>query len=165
MILYVDGNDLAEALRRSEQKASSRPAGRPSRREVARWLACCAQGWEVVLVFDESPPHPPLPPVERQGPVRMLNLEPGARAMHEIAGQANRAAESSRVLVVTDDPALSSALSRGKARVLGAEEFLERTRKGLRGDEDRHLEEPDEKYSGLADPDVRYWLKVFGDGQ
>ena len=163
MIYFVDGNDLREALMSAERRRLSRPVAPLTRGEIARWLSRYAErrGCEVVLVFDENPVGSALPPTERHGRVRVVNLDPGARALHEISGPANRAAESDRVFVVTDDPKLADALRAGKARVIGSAEFAENARRMWGAGEDTADEEPDEKYSGLADEEVDYWLREF----
>jgi len=163
MRIFVDGNDLARAMADEESERLSRPAGMPGRDEVARWAARYAdvRGCDVDLIFDQPPPGGVLPRTERVGRVRLAHLPEGEEALREIAGPANRAAESDRVFVVTDDPRLAGALAHGKARVVGAADFLERVRRSLRGEAEDGLDEPDEKYSGLTEDEVEYWLRLF----
>ena len=163
MIYFVDGNDLREALMASERRRLSRPVAPRTGGEIARWLSRYAErrGCDVVLVFDENPVGSALPPTEHHGRVRVVNLDPGALALHEISGPANRAAQSDRVFVVTDNPKLVEALRTGKARAVGSAGFVEDARRMWGADEDAADEEPDEKYSGLADEEVDYWLSEF----
>ena len=167
MICYVDGNDLRDALMAAERRRLSRPVAQLSRGEIARWLSRYAErrGCDVVLVFDENPAGSALPPTEHHGRVRVVNLDPGALALHDISGPANRAAQSDRVFVVTDNPKLVEALRTGKARAVGSGGFVEDARRMWGGDEDAADEEPDEKFSGLADEEVEYWLKEFQDDE
>jgi len=166
--LYVDGNDLLEAIARRGSDVVVEGDRLKSRLNLARWLARYAehQGCEVELVFDENPVGQALPPVQRHGRVRVVNLEPGGQALHAIAGPANREAEGGRVVVVSSDPRLMQALARGRARAVGAEDFLVSARRALRGGEGAGgLEEPDEKFSGLSDEEVERWLEFFDEGR
>lgn len=168
MVIFIVGNDLSQALAADRSHRLSRPAPRPGRKEVAAWVARYADGraCRADVVFEHGPGDGVLPPIEHFGLVRTVNLPEGKRALHEIAGPANRAAESDRVIVVTDDTKLTEAVRRGKARALGASEFIARVRSALGGGENAARGEPDEKYSGLSDEDVGYWLRVFQeDGQ
>ena len=169
MKLYVDGNDLLDGFRGHESEVLVAGDRMKSRLNAARWLARFAeqQDCDVVLVWDENRAGTVLPPTERHGRVRVVNLPEGAEAMHEIAGPANREAETDRVHVVTDDPRLMEALAHGGARAFDPQRFLERARTILRGgDEAEGFDEPDEKFSGLSDEEVEFWKEFFReDGQ
>ncbi len=165
MIVYVDGKDLVEFL--AHRDDSPVVPGDPvkSRLSVAGWLARYAecQDCDIVLVFDENPVGEILPPFERHGRVRVVNLEPGAEALHEIAGPANREAVRDRVFVVTADPRLARALEHGRARVVEPGAFFRRTRTVMRRSGAEGGEEADEKFSGLSEDQVDYWMRFFGD--
>jgi len=169
MKLYVDGNDLLEAFREAGGDVFVEGDPHSSRLNLARWLARYAESsnCDVELVFDENAASGVLPPVERHGRVSVSNLAPGAQALHEIAGPANRAAQAGRVLVVTADPRLVQALAGGGARVLEPRRFLRRVRARMRGGRKAEgFDEPDEKFSGLSDEEVGFWTDFFqADGE
>ena len=165
MKLYVDGNDLLEALAAQDSDIVVVGDRAKSRLNLARWLWRYAQhqDCDVVLVFEGEPDGRTLAPSERHGRVRVVNLEPGAAAMHEIAGPANRAARDDRVFVVTSDARLAEAMRRGRARVLEPLAFIRRARKLMRGAETDNLDEPDAKFSGLSDEEVEHWMRLFSE--
>ncbi len=167
MKVYVDGRGLLEAFRGRGADVIVEGDRTKSRLNLVRWLARYAESHdcEVELVFEAELGGGVLPPVEHHGRVRVVNLDPGEEALHEIAGPANRAARKERVFVVTADPRLISALERGRARAFEPERFLSRARTLMRGEEDdEEFEEPDEKFSGLSDEEVGFWLKFFRRG-
>jgi len=164
MKLYVDGDDMLEAFRAAGGGVSVEGDAARSRLNLARWLARYAehQGCDVDLVFGGGDPGEVLPPMERHGRVRVSNLGPGQQVWHEIAGLANRTAQSERVFVVTADPRLAQALGGGKARAVEPRRFLQRIRAVLRGGRRAEgFDEPDEKFSGLSDEEVGFWLDFF----
>ena len=163
MIVYMDGNDLLDAFRKTGSDVFVDSDGTKSRLNLARWLARYAekQDCDVELVFDGMDAGDVLPPVTRHGRVRVTNLEPGAKARHQIAGPANRTAQSDRVHVVTLDARLAQSLSHGNARVFAPDRFLSRVRKVMRGGQDEGLDEPDEKFSGLSEEEVGFWTQYL----
>ena len=165
MILYIDGNDVIETLRHMRDPIFVPGDRMKSRHYLTRWLARYAelQGCDVICIFDENPVGQPLPPTERYGRVRVVNLEPGADVFHEIAGPANRAAHGQETIVVSDDVRLMRALQRGKAHLTPAADFVERIKTQMRGEEAEKADEPDEKFSGLSRQEVDTWLDFFKD--
>jgi predicted RNA-binding protein with PIN domain len=163
MKVYVDGNDMVAAFRAAAPEVIAEGDLPKTRLNVARWLARFAerQDCDMDLIFDETAVGEVLPPTEHHGRVRVVNLEPGKQAMHEIAGPANRAAGADRVQVVTDDPRLATALQRGGARVVAPQDFLSRARTMMRGGDKQNFDEPDEKFSGTSDTEVESWMEFF----
>ncbi len=163
MKLYVDGNDLLDYFVARGDSAVVGAEGSGSRRKLRRWLARYAelQDCDVVLVWDETPADTVLPPTERFGKVRVVNLPWGEDARSEIAGPANRNANEERTFVVTDDPRLMEALRRGKATVHTPEHFVSRARRVMGKGDERLAEEPDEKFTGLSEDEVDFWLDFF----
>lgn len=165
MIVFVDGNDLVEAFREVDPKVIVPGDPERSRENVARWLSRYAehQDCDVELVFGEFDPGEVLPPVEQHGRVRVRNLEPDEEVRSEMAGPANRAAEGDRVYVVTEDPRLSDAVSAGDARVFSPRKFISRARRVMGAEGKERYEEPDEKYTGLGEDQVDFWMEFFGE--
>jgi predicted RNA-binding protein with PIN domain len=165
MRVYVDGNDLVEAFAAEEADFVVADEQAASRLHVARWLARWTEhrDCDVVLVWDNNPAGEVLPPTERHGRVLVINLQAGADAMHEIAGPANRAARHERVLVATSDRWLTNALQRGAAKVLKPRDFIALARRAMRGGQEDYLDEPDEKFSGLSQEEVEFWVRFFKD--
>lgn len=165
MLIYVDGTDLLEHLTgQGDRLVDGRDRAR-SRDNLGRWLAryCEHQSCRAVLVFDDAAPGEVLSPAERRGAVKVVNLPHGRDARAEIAGPANRAGEEERTLVVTDDRRLSEDLAHGKARVTSCARFVTRVRKSIRAGDETVPDEPDEKFTGLTEEEVDFWLRQFGD--
>jgi predicted RNA-binding protein with PIN domain len=165
MKLFVDGNDLIEAFRESRDALWVPGNPETTRANVARWLARYAERYEcdVLCLFDEIPVEHVLPPTEHHGRVRVLNLDHGKEARHEIAGPANRAAQTEETLVVSADVRLATALQKGQAKFVSAADFVARTKTQIRGDDKSNYDEPDEKFSGLSDREVDGWMGFFRD--
>jgi hypothetical protein len=163
MKFYVDGNDLLAYFAEEEDPFLVRRDAQKSRDELARWLAryCETSNGEALLVFDENPPRPVLPPIEHVGRVTGVNTPFGVGAATEIAGPANRAAVQQPTAVVTSDRRLMEALERGRARVVEPAQFVSRARKLMRKADEDASSEPDEKFTGLTEGEVDFWLEYF----
>jgi predicted RNA-binding protein with PIN domain len=165
MMIYVDGTDLLGYLAERGDALVTKGSRDRSRENLTRWLAryCEGQTCRAVLVFDGADLGEVLSPVEQHGPVKVLSLPHGGDARAEIAGPANRSAEQERTLVVTDDTRLARDLEHGKARVLTSARFIGRVRREIRAGDQSLPGEPDEKFTGLSDEEVNFWLGEFGD--
>jgi len=165
MIFYVDGESLLDFLAEAGDGLIVEQDREKSRANLARWVAryCEARGCEAVVVFGGRPPGQAVTPTDRVGKVTVVNVPPGEEAWTEIAGPANRRATQERVTVVTGDRRLVAALRRGRARVLGPDAFVARARRAMRKGEESLAREPDEKFTGLTDDEVAYWLEFFGE--
>jgi predicted RNA-binding protein with PIN domain len=163
MKVFVDGDDLLEVFREVDPQILVPGDEEKSRTNVARWLARYAefQDCDVELVYEEIEPGKVLPPVEQHGRVRVRNLQPDEEVLHEIAGAANRAAERERVYVVTEDPRLSDAVSGGAARVYAPRRFIGRARTVMGTESKERYDEPDEKYTGVGEEEVDFWMEFF----
>lgn len=163
MKVFVDGDDFAEVLEERQPQLAVIGAPQKTRENVARWLARYAeyQDCDVELVYENQPSDEVLPPVEKHGRVRMKNLTAGEECLHEIAGSANRAAENDRVYVVTEDPRLAEAVDAGNARVYSPEKFASRAERVMGEEQKERFAEPDEKYSGVSDEQVDFWVEFF----
>jgi predicted RNA-binding protein with PIN domain len=165
MMIYVDGTDLLGYLTEMGDTLVARGSRDGSRENLARWLMryCEAQGCRAILVFDGTELGEVLSPIEQHGDVKVLSLAHGGDARAEIAGPANRSAEEDRTLVVTDDARLARDLEHGKARVVSSARFVARVRRQIRAGDQTLPGEPDEKFTGLSDEEVNFWLGDFGD--
>ncbi|MGD2175893.1 MAG: NYN domain-containing protein [Candidatus Brocadiaceae bacterium] len=165
MKVYVDGNDLCAYFVESDDAMVVDDDRLKTRDNLRRWLARYAQLHEcdVVLVWDEAPADQVLPPTERFGRVKVVNLPFGEEARAEIAGPANRTAVEERTFVVTEDPRLIDALRRGRATVQGPARFVARARKKMGKADEELAREPDEKFTGLSEDDVDFWLDFFSE--
>ena len=163
MRVYVDGNQLLDALAGEGSEIVGRGEREESRASLAQWLSLYAQrqGCDVTLVFDRNPVGEALAPFASCGRVRVVNLEAGGECLHEIAGPANRAAEQERVFVVTADWRLAEAVRGGAVRLLDPAGFLARARRMMGRDDDAPRGEPDGKFAGLPERDVDYWMRFF----
>lgn len=167
MKVFVDGDDIVEAFRQ-ENADLIVPGDRERTREnVARWLARYAehQDCNVELVYGDIDPGEVLAPTEHHGRVRVRNLQPDEDTFHAIAGPANQAADQERTYVVSEDPQLFDAVRGGDARAFSATQFLERARTVMGSDEKGRYDEPDEKFSGLAEEEVDFWVEFFGENE
>lgn len=167
MKVYVDGNSVLDYLAAKGDPAFAGGQSEKDRQELARWLARYArvQGCEVVLVFDENPFGRTLPPFEHYGKTKVINTPPGESARAEIAGPANSDAESERTYVVTDDGKLRRGVENGGARVYSPGKFFAKARTLMRGDGKTATEEPDEKYTGVSEEEVDFWLQIYGEDE
>lgn len=167
MKVFVDGGGVVEAFSEVDPKVIVPGDPERSRENVARWLARYAehQDCEVELVYGDIESDEVLPPVEQHGRVRVRNLQPDEETLREIAGPANRTAEEERVYVVTEDPRLSGAVSGGDARVFSPRKFISRARRVMGAEGKERYDEPDEKYTGLGEEEVDFWMEFFDEDQ
>ncbi len=165
MIIFADGSDLLEYLAETSDPMIAADDRDMSRQNLARWMArhCQARDCDAVVVFDDQRPNEVLPPTEYFGRAVVINVPHGGNAFTEIAGPANRRAVEEKTLVVTGEPRLIEALRRGKATVQRPAEFMRSARKLMRVDDEDSAHEPDEKYTGLTDQEVDFWVEYFSD--
>lgn len=161
MKVYIDGEALLEVLG-ARGVRSSRPGRNTLRQDMLRWLSRYAeiQQCDVTVVFGAGRSGEVRSPVEQHGKVRVVNLQPGAEVLHEIAGPASRAARLGRVWAVASDAGIEKALNRGRARAMQPEEFMLRAQALMRrepGDDG----EPQGKFSGVSEGDVEFWTRFF----
>ncbi|MFW5923031.1 MAG: hypothetical protein ACOCSQ_01460 [Planctomycetota bacterium] len=164
MKVFVEGDDFLRAL--DDKVAGVVVTGdtATSRKNAALWLARYAerQDCDVELVFGAPSTGEVLPPYEQHGRVKMRNLEADEECARWVAGPANRMAERDRVYVVSDTPRVCRAAEGSEARVFGSEEFIDRARRVMGQDDDTaRYDEPDEKYSGLAEEEADFWIEFF----
>lgn len=164
MKLFVDGPALLEYFVAEEEDsivASSDPD--LSRANLRRWLGryCEARDATCVLVWDDCEPNQVRPPTQQFGRVKVVNLPYGDDAYMEISGSANRAAQKEHAEAVTDDPRIMDALSRGKATPRMPDEFVRRARRSMRPQDEELADEPDEKFGGLSEDEVEFWVQYF----
>ena len=166
MIVFVDGNAILRCFERMGSEIVVAGSRERSRRNLALWFIRYAehQDCDVVVVWDDSPMGEVRAPVEHRGRVKVVNLPYGEEARTEIAGPANRSAVKERTFVVTEDFRLREALKGGAARAFEPEQFIRKAKVVMRGAQDAALDEPDEKFSGLSDQEVDYWMGLFGKG-
>ena len=162
MIIYVDGDDLVAHFATIEDPLATGDA-RGDRQNATRWLAryCEMRGCRGVLVFANEDPADVRPPTERFAQVEVQNLTYGAKKQLVIGGAANKAAGLERTLVVTDDWRLVESLRAGRAKVLGAAQFVSQARTAMGSSDDVVPDEPDEKFTGVTDDEVGFWLDMF----
>ena len=163
MKVYVHGNAMMKYLARRDPPMLTGRGDDVDRDILVRWLARYAErrDCDVTLVFDRIPPSQVLPRIQHHGRITIVNVAPGKGARDEIAGPANRDAQNEPTYVVTDDFKLSGSLRKGAAEVWRPHEFFEKASALMAGEEDRTLDEPDGKYSGLSDREVDYWARFF----
>ena len=163
MKLFVDGNGLIDGFRRLSDPIVKPRDEMDRRLNIARWLARYAElcDCDVICVFDGNPVGRILPPTERHGRVRVVNLEPDVEALPHLAGPANRAAKDEETFVVSDDYRFKSILAHGKAKLAPVADFLAQAKTRMRGEDKQAYDEPDEKFSGLARHEVDAWVNFF----
>ncbi len=166
MIVFVDGTAVLKCLDRMGSDIVVAGSAERSRRNLALWFSRYAQhqDCDVVVVYDDFQAGEVRAPVEHYGRVKVVNLPYGEEARAEIAGPANRSAVQERTFVVTEDFRLREALKGGAARAFEPGEFISRARTVMRGAEDTAFDEPDEKFNGLSDEEVDYWIGFFDEG-
>ena len=165
MIVYVDGADLLTHLAKQDDPLVVEGELDRTHDNLARWLGryCEMSGCRAVLVFDDAPAADVRTPTEHRADVRVVNLPHGVEALSEIGGPANRSAVEERTFVVTDDHRLRDALARGRATVLSPAQFVARARRSMGHRDEMKPDEPDEKFTGLRDDEVEFWMGYFGD--
>ncbi len=165
MKLYVDGNDLLDYFTEQQDALFNLEDEATRRENLARWLAryCELSEAQGVLIFDDNAADAVLEPVQHVGDVTVKNLPYGADIVLETAGPANRDAIDDRVFVVTADHHLARAAERGRARVQAPEQFVARARRMMHKEEESSAREPDEKFTGLTDGEVEFWVDYFRD--
>lgn len=166
MKVYVDGNSLMDYLAARGDPMAAGGGSERDRQELARWFARYAEHQEcqVILVFDENLFGKTLPKFEHYTRTKVINTPPGETARGEIASPANLDSESERVYVVTDDAKLYSAVQNSEVRAYSPAKFMSKARTLMRGKDDLKTEEPDEKYTGVSDDEVDFWLEMYKDG-
>lgn len=164
MIIYVDGSDLLEHFAEREDRLVVEGDRDMSRDNLTRWLGryCEVRDCQAVLVFGTEQPGDVRSPTERFARVKVTNVPYGGDVRTEIGGPANQAAKQERTLVVTADNRLADAVQRGRARVLTPAAFVARARKLMRPSDEVVADEPDEKFTGVTDEEVDFWLGLFG---
>jgi predicted RNA-binding protein with PIN domain len=165
MIIFIDGPDLLEHFGELNDPIVVEGERDRSRQNLANWVAryCELRECKAVLVFDDNEAHERLSPVEHHGLVKVVNLPYGEEALDEIGGPANRAALEDRVFVITGDWRLLQAVERGKATGIDPARFVDRVRSAIRKEDEAVPDEPDEKFSGLSEREVDFWLEYFDD--
>lgn len=165
MKIFIDGMSFMRGAREVAPELVDADAPEETRSNVARWCARYAemQDCDVKLVFAANVSDEILPPVEEYGRVTVRNLTENERMSREICGPANRESSSNQVFVVTDEPRFERAVRGGEARLLTPQEFIERARRIMGKEQKARYEEPDEKYSGVSDEEVDFWMDYFGD--
>jgi hypothetical protein len=164
MKIYIDGPSLEEYFLVEEVDSVVIAGDRERTRDnIRRWVAryCESRDCDGVMVYDDLEPNEVRPPVQNFGRLKVVNLPYGEEAFDEIAGKANRDAVDDKVFVVTDDRRLAGAVQRGRARLQTPEQFVRRVRKRIRADEQSMAQEPDEKFTGLSETEVDYWMEYF----
>jgi len=163
MILFIDGPDLLDAFRDMDDPLVVEGERDRTRQNLTNWVAryCELRECRAVLVFDDNEAGERLSPVEHHGAVKVVNLPYGEDAINEIGGPANRAAVDDRTFVVTADWRLLQAVEHGKAAGVDPAAFIRRVRNAIRKEDEAVPDEPDEKFSGLSDQEVEFWLDYF----
>ncbi len=163
MRVYVNGEDLLAYFDEMQDPIVVEKDRQKTRENLKRWLARYGEhrDCDVVLVWADIPPQRVLPRTERFGRVRVANLPYGEDAVSEIAGPANRTAVHERTFVVTEDARLKGSLASGRATVFSPSHFVRRARKSMGKGDEELAREPDEKFTGLSEGEVEFWLEFF----
>ncbi len=163
MKIYVNGAELLDHFDEADDPIIVERDRQKSRENLKRWLARYAelQECEIRLVWDDIPVDEVLPRGERFGNVEVVNLPYGEEARSEIAGPANRTAVDERTFVVTDDPRLMDSLANGRATVFSPGHFVHRVRRSMGKSDEQLAREPDEKFTGLSEGEVEFWMEFF----
>lgn len=163
MKIFVDGNALLDYFEEEQDPLLVAEKRYESRQNVRRWLARYAElrDCDVVLVWEETDPDLVLPPTERFGRVKVVNLPYGEEAVPEIAGPANRNAVEERTFVVTEDYRLANAIRRGQATLQDPDRFVRGARRRMGKSDEKMATEPDQKFTGLSEGEVNFWLDFF----
>jgi hypothetical protein len=163
MKIYIDAKALVEYFAQDDARTVVISDDRQRNHDsLRRWLGryCERMDADAVIVFDDAAPGELPTPRQRAGHVVAINLPYGEQARNEIAGPANRDALEDRTFVVTDDYRLAQSLERGKATVLAPTVFVSRVRRSM-GADSHAAEEPDEKFTGLSNEEVNFWMDYF----
>jgi YacP-like NYN domain-containing protein len=163
MKYFVAGNDVLAHMDEVADTSCS-GADRDARRHaLALWLArfCDSRDCDAVLVFDGTEAGEMPPPTTRTGRVTTLVTPYGIPARSLIAGPANQAAADERVYIVSADRRTADAVARSTVRLSAPDTFLTATRRRMGRDAEAPAVEPDEKFSGLAEDEVEFWLDFF----
>ncbi|MBS3762316.1 MAG: NYN domain-containing protein [Planctomycetes bacterium] len=165
MKIFIDGNGLLTTLRELRPALIVEEDPLKSRKKIARWLARYAeyQNCDLELVFGENETVEIVTPFEAVGGVQVRNLNTDEEVLKQIAGPANRLAQQQEVQVVTADERLRSALQKSDARVLTPKTFADRVAETTGGHNDTSFDEPGEKYTGVPDEEVSFWVNFFDD--
>jgi len=163
MKYFVAGNDVLAHMDEVDD-TSCDGADRDDRRHaLALWLArfCDNRNCDAVLVFDGTEAGEMPPPTTRTGRVTTLVTPYGVPARTFIASPANQGAADERTYVVSTDRRTADAVARSTVRVQTPATFLSATRRRMGRDATAPAIEPDEKFSGLADDEVGFWMDFF----
>ncbi len=165
MKVFIDGESFVRGSRELAPDLVREGAPEATRENVAKWLARYAeiQDCDVKLVFAETRSEDVLPPTEEYGRVTVRNLLQGEKVTREICKPANQAANSDRVFVVADEPTVTEPVKSTDVRVYSPTEFIRRARKIMGKEQTSRYEEPDEKYSGVAEEEVDFWMDYFSE--
>ncbi len=165
-VIYVHGPELLSWFEAAgDELAAPREPAR-LRENLTRWLGryCELKDCDGVVVYAACDPMEVLPPTERFGRATAVNIPfGGAPLWRELAMRANREPPDRRPIVVTEDPRLTQAVARGPAKVLRPGRFVASARAGMRRRDEMVAGEPDEKFTGLTDGEVDFWVQYFED--
>ena len=163
MKVYVHGNELLEHFTERGDDLVVAGDAHASRQNVKRWLNhyCRRQDCDAVLVWDGTPPGEVRTPGEQFGRVQVTNLPHGESAFAEISGPANRTAVEERTFVVTSDHRLIDVLRPGRAAVFSAAQFVARARRMMGKTDEELAREPDQKFTGVSEDEVEFWVDFF----
>ena len=164
MIIYVDGDDLAAHFAKIEDPLAAGDAA-DVRQNVTRWLGryCEMRECRAVIVFAVDDPTEVRTPTERFAQVKVRNLTYGTKKQIELPGEANRLARQEPTQVVSDDWRVDEALRGGTAKALGTAQFVTQARTAMGSADDVTPDEPDEKFTGVTDGEVGFWMDFMDD--
>lgn len=143
----------------------------PKKRVGYEWLIramnayCGYTGSTGVLLMPPQALRPTLPETEVRGTVTLVRPENEEAGQRFICAHANRdVADGTRTEVVTDYQRIVRPLERSQCRLIPTEKFAARLEGTLTVNKEKITREPRQKFEGLSDAEVGYWLRMFSDG-
>lgn len=116
----------------------------------------------MVLVMEPLQGRRTLPETEARGNVTLVRRQTRQDGLLFVSSSANREdREGLRVEVVTGYRQLQNALATGGCRICDPDHFSDRLEQALKVHKEKITNEPRQKFEGLSDAEVDYWVKVF----
>jgi len=166
-LVIVDGADVLAHLTETGDPLAAPDDRGAGQGNVTRWLGryCEMRQCDAVLYFRSQEPGEVRTPTQRFGRVTVVNVPYGTEYWKDMAASANASALERPTYVVATDWRLRDAVGRGRVRALSPEQLVARVRRSTGVRDGQVPDEPDAKFTGVADEEVGFWLEYFRDDE
>jgi len=163
MAIIIDGYNLMFVWTGKELRNAPVECQR-ARERLIRFIAQykAAHSDRIAVVFDGAQEGTHWPRFQRAHDLDIYYSEPTSDADAEIMRMVADSPNPGNIRVVTSDGAIASYVRRHGAQVIGSRDFMKEVKRFTRDDSGSPEGEPVEKYEGLHEDEVDFWLHQFG---